>query len=404
MRHGGRGANYYKKTGLILAMCGAFMLFLGGTGAVHGQPAENGGKRQLYFFYSPTCKECADARMKILPSLRELFGGKVSVVERDISLPEEYKFYLSLRRQHHDALRNDHWPVFFLEGEFLSGDDAESPESFVRRVMQDGAAAVKTGSGAAAADIKNNFAGLGLLAVVSAGLVDGINPCAFTVIVFFISFLALQGYSRKELVFVGTIFILAVFCAYVMIGLGIFGFLYKLNRFWQVANSINLVFGIVSLALGAAAVYDIVVFYFRGGGDKMVLRLPSAVKARIQGVIGDTYRRGKDRQRLSLRAHALTAFSTGFLVSLLESVCTGQLYLPTIVFVLKTAEFKAKACFYLFIYNIMFILPLAAVLTVALLGVTSARMASFVGRKIPVLKAAMAAVFFIMGFLLIRRS
>jgi len=30
-------------------------------------------------------------------------------------------------------------------------------------------------------------------------------------------------------------------------------------------------------------------------------------------------------------------------------------------------------------------------------------MASFVSRKIPVLKAAMAAVFFIMGFLLIRR-
>jgi hypothetical protein len=41
---------------------------------------------------------------------------------------------------------------------------------------------------------------------------------------------------------------------------------------------------------------------------------------------------------------------------------------------------------------------------VTLLGVTSNKMAAFVGRKVPLLKAAMAAVFFIMGFLLIRRS
>jgi len=396
---------YPGRVNLVLAVCGIFLLSLGCISAARAQPVQDKGKKQLYFFYSPTCRECADARMTTLPSLRSLFGEKIDVVELDISLPEQYKFYLSLRRQYYYALQNDPWPVFFLEGQFLSGKSKEPPESFVSRIIQNGGAAGKTGSGSAPVDIKDNFAGLGVLAIVSAGLVDGINPCAFTVIVFFISFLALQKYSRKELLFVGAVFILAVFFAYVMIGLGIFGFLYKLNRFWQVANAVNFVFGIFSLALGVAAVYDIIVFYSRGGGDNMALRLPAAVKARIQGVIADSYRKGEDPcpERRSLRAHAVTAFSTGFLVSLLESVCTGQMYLPTIVFVLKTAEFKAKAWFYLFLYNIMFILPLAAVLTVALFGVTSSRMASFVSRKIPVLKAAMAAVFFIMGFLLIRR-
>jgi len=399
----------HKKISSIFAVCAISTLFFFGVSNAQEQPAEGGGKKQLYFFYSPTCKECADARIKTIPVLQSRFGGELEIIQRDISLLENYKFYLSLRQAHPEAALKERWPVFYLEGSFLSAESSETAEAFVRRVAGSGGHGREPGADATAVDIKKRFSGLGLLAVLFAGLVDGINPCAFTVIVFFISFLALQGYSRKELVSVGAVFILAVFCAYIMIGLGIFGFLYKLNHFWQLANTINFAAGVFSLVVGGLAVYDIIVFYFKGGNEKMALRLPSAVKAKIQELIGSSYRRKKDpgpaeRERRSLRAHTVTAFSTGFLVSLLESVCTGQMYLPTIVFVLKTTEFKAKACFYLFLYNLMFILPLGVILMVTLLGVTSNKMAAFVGRKIPLLKAAMAAVFFIMGFLLIRRS
>jgi hypothetical protein len=401
----------HKKISFIFAVCGVFLLFLGGIGVARGQSVPDGGKKkqQLYFFYSPTCKECADARIKTIPFLQSRFGGELDIIQRDISLLENYKFYLSLRQAHPEAVFKDRWPVFYLGGNFLALESSETAEAFVRRAVGSSGSGREAGVKAAAVDIKKRFSRLGLPAVILAGLVDGINPCAFTVIVFFISFLALQGYSRKELILVGTVFILAVFCAYIMIGLGIFGFLYKLNHFWRLANAINFAAGIFSLIVGVLAVYDIIVFYFKGGNDKMALRLPSAVKAKIQGLIGSSYRRKKDAgsvesERRSLRAHVVTAFSTGFLVSLLESVCTGQMYLPTIVFVLKTAEFKAKACLYLLLYNLMFILPLAVILMVSLLGVTSNKMAGFVGRKVPLLKAAMAVIFFVMGFLLIRRS
>jgi len=42
-------------------------------------------------------------------------------------------------------------------------------------------------------DLAEHFRSFKTLAIVVAGLIDGINPCAFTVIVFFVSFLAFQG-------------------------------------------------------------------------------------------------------------------------------------------------------------------------------------------------------------------
>ena len=41
-------------------------------------------------------------------------------------------------------------------------------------------------------------------AIIGAGLADGINPCAFAVIIFFISFLAVYKYNRKEIILVGS--------------------------------------------------------------------------------------------------------------------------------------------------------------------------------------------------------
>ena len=49
------------------------------------------------------------------------------------------------------------------------------------------------------------------LTLISAGLIDGINPCAFAVIVFFVSFLAVYGYKKQEIVCIGIFYILAVF-------------------------------------------------------------------------------------------------------------------------------------------------------------------------------------------------
>jgi MFS family permease len=67
------------------------------------------------------------------------------------------------------------------------------------------------------------FRSLGILTVVSAGLIDGVNPCAFATLIFFISYLSFVGRKRNEILWVGIGFSGSVFLTYLLIGFGIGG-------------------------------------------------------------------------------------------------------------------------------------------------------------------------------------
>ncbi len=120
------------------------------------------------------------------------------------------------------------------------------------------------------------------------------------------------------------------------------------------------------------------------------------------------YRRSRDsstyQPRVNLSRLVLSALVTGFLVSILEAVCTGQLYLPTIAFVLKSTPLKLQALLYLVIYNLMFILPLLIIFLLALFGVTSGQFANFLKKNLAGVKIIMVLVFFSLGIFLIWRG
>ena len=137
----------------------------------------------------------------------------------------------------------------------------------------------------------------------------------------------------------------------------------------------------------------------------MLLQLPQAVKNRIHKVIGLEYR--VDRPKKVSGRHILGLASgaviTGFSVSILEAICTGQMYLPTIAFVLKSSHLKLQAFAYLLLYNTMFILPLLAVFVFALAGATSEDFGRFIKRHMLLVKLLMAALFFGLGMFLLWR-
>ena len=57
---------------------------------------------------------------------------------------------------------------------------------------------------------------------MGAGLLDGLNPCAFATIVFMVNLLLLLGHSRRRILEVGLTYSAAVFVTYLLIGLGLF--------------------------------------------------------------------------------------------------------------------------------------------------------------------------------------
>ena len=359
---------------------------------------------KLIVFFSPSCHKCMQVKAEVLPGIEKEFKGRVAIEYRDITDIDNYTFMIGLKERFNPDIEFE-VPVFFYEGKFLNGK-GDVNKNLHAVITQSLASPVK-GIDVSSVDLVERFKSFKPIAIVAAGLEDGINPCAFTVIVFFISFLSLQGYRKKEIALIGLSFISAVFLTYFLIGIGIFNFLYTLKGFWVFTRAFNMLVGILSVALGLFALYDFFKFKKTKDTEGLILQLPKSVKYQINKVIGLHYRRPKEQgpaEKPHIIRLILSAFVTGFLVCLLEAVCTGQLYLPTITFVFKTTPLKLHALGYLFLYNILFVAPLLIIFFFALMGVTSEQFSRFLKRNLGAIKISMAVIFFSLGAYLIWRG
>ena len=86
------------------------------------------------------------------------------------------------------------------------------------------------------------------------------------------------------------------------------------------------------------------------------------------------------------------AVITGFLVTLLEAVCTGQVYLPTIVLMTRQEGLRLTGWFYLVFYNVLFVLPLLIVMILAFLGLKWDRLAKTTQKHLVPIKIALGCV------------
>lgn len=236
----------------------------------------------------------------------------------------------------------------------------------------------------------NMFEQITFWAIIAAGLIDGINPCAFAVIVFFVSFLAVYKYDRKEVLLVGAAYCLAVFLAYIAIGLGLFNFLYAMSSFYYVM----MVFKWLTIALCALflllSLYDFLIYQKTKDHNKILLQLPKSYKEYIHKVMRFFLR---DKQKSTFRL-VLAALAVGFIVSLVEAVCTGQVYLPTIALILKEADAHfIRAILYLVLYNLMFIVPLVIILALSVMGYESKGFNDFLKKHLGLTKLALCLLF-----------
>lgn len=348
-------------------------------------------------FHSYSCTSCLKVDQDIIPSITQKYGQRVRWQYYDISAPENYQIYLHIERQAGQPFGT---PTILVGSRVLVGvsDMVDNLENAIDEALAAPNPIPEIPLGRV--DLLEHFKSFGPLTVIVAGLVDGINPCAFTVIVFFVSFLSFMGYKRREMVVIGISYILAVFLTYLTLGFGLFKALYGLKLFYMVSKFIYVAIGGLSLFLGCLAVNDYLRYRKSGNTDEMALQMPRAIKNRIHALVGSYYRKDKKSQGRAMLGLALSALLVGFMVSLLEAVCTGQLYLPTIIFVLKEGALRVRALFYLILYNLMFIIPLIIVLILALTGMSSKHFEAFGRRHMGFIKIVMAVVFFGLGLAL----
>lgn len=230
--------------------------------------------------------------------------------------------------------------------------------------------------------------------VLGAGLIDGINPCAFATLLFFISYIILRSGSRRRILLTGCSFAASIFCAYFLAGIGLERVVTSTSWFTAMARWFYGILGLLSTFLAILSFRD-AVLTAHGHAQEMILQLPGQEKSRIRSLI---------RAVAGSHLMPLWAFLVAFPVALLEFLCTGQTYLPTIVLIIANEGLHSHAVFFLLLYNLLFILPLLVITVLAAAGVTSERLRSWFTRHLPVAKLLGGLLFTLFAVLFLARS
>jgi cytochrome c biogenesis protein CcdA len=198
--------------------------------------------------------------------------------------------------------------------------------------------------------------GLTLPVLVTAALLDSINPCVFGVLIFLIAFMTKVFKSAKRMLLGGLIYTAVVYIVYLIIGVGILNFTVSFG--FSVA-----IYWIAALIAIIAGVLEMKDFFWYGKGFTLQM-IPGAAE-RVKNYTKKITKLHKKNPSLSYLASGLLG---GFVV-LVELPCTGAPYLA-ILAILSQGNI-AEGMPLLLLYNFIFILPLFFIIGVSYFGKSS---------------------------------
>jgi hypothetical protein len=347
---------------------------------------------RVEFFHEPGCPECRRVETEALPRLETYFPGACTLVRRNTEADTNY---LALVAYQEALGRLDNASaILVLDGRRLLAGWREIDAELVPAVaalLDNRQARDAEAHPAAEPALENRFDGFTLAGVALAGFTDGINPCAIGTLVFFLSLLAVLKTGPRRLLAVGLVFCAASFLTYTAIGLGLLRVLHAFAGFHALRRGFELGVSAVLLVLAWLSFRDALRFRRSHRAEAVSLQLPDAVKTRIRRVI----HRGLEGRRIWTGA-----FTAGVLVTALESVCTGQVYVPTLVFILKRGASPWRAFGYLMLYNLMFILPILTALVLTTRGLRTMRLVEWSRRNVVSAKILLGGVFVVMALVI----
>jgi cytochrome c biogenesis protein CcdA len=331
-------------------------------------PGENLPQLPIWLF-STDCDFCKRILRRLLPQLAETHQVSFNVHYFDLALETSYDLFLNAGAEF--GRQDADLPAIFIGDSVLGGKSEitgrlpteirkflRNPVEYQNRTIVPFQQTLDTGRLG-----ENTFNALTIGLVLGAGLLDGLNPCAFTTIVFLISYLTLLGASERKIVYTGGLFSLSVFGTYLLIGL-----FFHRSISWMVdheglSRAVHVALLVIVVALAAFALIDFL-NALSGRTSRFSLRLPQTLRQNIENRI----RIFADNQA----ALTLATIALGVVISGMELSCTGQVYIP-IIAMLAEPQYRITAFSYLVLYNIAFIAPLVTVFILAFFGKVSAK-------------------------------
>lgn len=339
----------------------------------------------LVYFVSPGCPSC-DAVTRMLDRTARHMPLEVAthnIRTSDASLLNQaLSIRLGVPASQHSIAPSVFTPAGALVGHEITPHTLDALLSRAARFAapEDWAALTEEELGQAEAVLDDRFRQLTLVYVIAGGLLDGVNPCAFATIIFFLSYLQVARRTPRQILGVGIAFISAIFITYFLAGLVLFQFLSWLDRLSWARHLLNTFFALFALGVAVFSFRDALLAR-QGRLKDMTLQLPESVKKRIRSTI----REGTRQTR-----YVIAAFVTGVIISLLELACTGQVYAPIIYAVQRGTD---NAVAWLLLYNLAFIAPLVVIFALAFCGMGSDVLIEFQRKRTALVKFLLGLLF-----------
>jgi len=344
----------------------------------------------LVFFEKPGCADCAKVK-KLLEKTKYIFPA-LRVEKHNIDKISSMRINEAYCEKFNVPSENRLVaPALFAGSGFLIKHDI-TESKLVRLIANSISVPLKSWHAITKKDIKisakrieKRYEKTNIWLILLAGLLDGVNPCAFATIIFFISYLRIRRKNAKEILLVGISFITAVFLAYLAFGFGLNQIIVKFYKFDAFRLWFNRAMALFVLIIMLLSLYDAIIC-LKGNIENISLQLPNFIKERIRSTI---------RIGSSNTHYIIAAFIMGCVISFLELSCTGQVYAPMIAYMWQTGSDYYGSIFYLIAYNIAFILPLIAIFASVLFGMKNETINDFFHKHAALVKFSTAILFLI---------
>jgi cytochrome c biogenesis protein CcdA len=360
---------------------------------IAGDVNDAGKTVSIEFFYQPGCKKCHRIKTLLLPELADVCKGKYQLQMFSTGDKENYIKLLAVMER---LKVNSNATAYMIINSriMLTGGDIEKK---LIDVVKEEYASVNayvdknTGQADSSSGVLQRRANSFTIGtIIIAGLIDGVNPCVFSTLIFFISLLSVAKVKKQKMLWVGLFYCISCFVTYLAIGFGVFSCLKALSEFNTVQQIINYLMIAVLLIFAVISFSDCFRYRASGKAQSVSLKLPSGISKLIHKIM---------KEGLSYKAILPAVFLVGILVTILESVCTGQVYIPTLVLMAKDTA-GAKWFTLLLLYNLMFIIPLAIIFIAFYKGVNTPRLIKWSKKNVVFSKFSLGCFFILLAIIM----
>ncbi|MEK7159820.1 MAG: GAP family protein [Patescibacteria group bacterium] len=221
-----------------------------------------------------------------------------------------------------------------------------------------------------------DFYNITLPLIVGSAAIDSINPCAFAVLIFLILYLVTVK-NRRHMLLVGLTYIGIIFTVYFLSGIGLLSLIQSIH----ITRLFYNLTAVLAIGLGLLNLKEVI---WEGKG--ITLAIPESKKALIQKYIR--------------KATFPAAMILGLLVALFELPCTGGVYLA-ILALLAEQNTWWQAVVYLLIYNLIFVLPLLAILFAVYFGLSPEKVELWRREQKRWMRLAIGTVLIVLGVVML---